>query len=101
MASTVWVCQDQGWVGEALPAELGAVMAVLTTVVAVLMVANVPYHSFKGIDLNGRVPFAVIFIVVLAFGLVTVDPPKILLLASLCYAISGPFEHVRRWRKRS
>lgn len=100
MASTVWVCQDQGWVGDALPAEIGVIVAVLTAIVAVLMVANVPYHSFKGIDLHGRVPFVVIFFIVLIFGLVTVDPPKILLLASLCYAISGPFEQVRRWRKR-
>jgi hypothetical protein len=54
------------------------------------MVANVPYHSFKGLDLHGRVPFVAIFLVVLVFALVTVDPPKVLLLASLCYAASGP-----------
>jgi len=99
MACTVWVCQDQGWVGAALPAELGILAAALTTVVAILMVANVPYHSFKGVDLHGRVPFVAILLVVLIFGLVTVDPPKILLLASLTYALSGPFEQLRRWRK--
>lgn len=99
MACAVWVCQDQGWVGAGLPPEVAVLAAVLTSVVAVLMVANVPYHSFKGFDLNGRVPFVVMFLVVLVFGLVTVDPPKILLLTSLCYALSGPFEQVRRWRK--
>jgi len=98
LACTVWVCQDQGWVGAALPAELGVIVALLTAVVGILMIANVPYHSFKGFDLNGRVPFVVIFAIVLVFGLVTVDPPKILLLASLCYAVSGPLVQLRRWQ---
>lgn len=100
MACTTWVCQDQGWVGAALPVEVAVVVAALTSVVAILMVANVPYHSFKGVDLHGRVPFVAIFFVVLIFGLVTVDPPKILLLASLVYAISGPVEYLRRGRRR-
>jgi CDP-diacylglycerol--serine O-phosphatidyltransferase len=73
-------------------------MALLTTIVAVLMVANVPYYSFKGIDLQGRVPFVAMFLVVLVFGLVTVDPPKILLLASLGYAVSGPIMALRKGR---
>jgi len=73
-------------------------MAVLTTAVAVLMVANVPYYSFKGVDLQGRVPFVVMFLIVLVFGLVTLDPPKILLLASLTYAISGPVMALRKLR---
>lgn len=99
MACTVWVCQDQGWVGSALPVELAVLVAALTAVVAILMVVNVPYHSFKGFDLHGRVPFVAILAVVLVFGLVTVDPPKILLLASLAYALSGPVEQLRRWQK--
>ncbi|WP_439100677.1 CDP-diacylglycerol--serine O-phosphatidyltransferase [Congregibacter sp.] len=99
MACTVWVSQDQGWVGGALPGELAVLVAVLTTTVAILMVVNVPYHSFKGFDLHGRVPFVAILAVVLVFGLVTVDPAKILLLASLTYALSGPVEQLRRWQK--
>lgn len=101
MACTVWVCQDQGWTGSAIPMELALLVAALTAVVAILMMANVPYHSFKGFDLHGRVPFVAMFFIVLIFGLVTVDPPKILLLASLTYALSGPLEQFRRWRKRS
>ena len=95
MACTVWVCQDQGWVGDALPTELSVLAAALTATVAILMVANVRYHSFKGLDLTGRVPFVAIFVIVLIFGLVTVDPPKILLLASLTYAVSGPLAALR------
>lgn len=99
MACVVWVCQNQGWVGADLPAELAVLVAALTAIVAMLMVVNVPYYSFKGIDLHGRVPFVGMFLIVLVFGLVTVDPPKILLLASLAYAISGPLQLLRKGRK--
>lgn len=100
MGSAVWVFNDMGFYGANMPLELGVVMAALTILVAVLMVANVRYHSFKGIDLHGRVPFVVMFLIVLVFGLVTVDPPKILLLVSLTYAFSGPVLAVRDWRRR-
>lgn len=99
VACMIWVCQDQGWVGAALPAEVAALGAAITGLAAILMVARVPYHSFKGLDLHGRVPFVAIFIVVLLFALVTIDPPKVLLLASLAYAVSGPLALLLRARR--
>ncbi|MEH6569719.1 MAG: CDP-diacylglycerol--serine O-phosphatidyltransferase [Halioglobus sp.] len=99
LASMVWVCHDLGWEGASLPYELGVLMAVLTAIIGMLMMANVPYYSFKGIDFRGRVPFVVIFLVVLVFGLVTVDPPRILLAAALIYAASGPVLRVVRRNK--
>ena len=96
LACLVWVCQDQGWIGDAIPAEVAILSAAITAAAAILMVARVPYHSFKGLDLHGRVPFVVMFLIVLAFALVTVDPPKVLLLASLAYAASGPVALLRR-----
>ena len=99
IASMVWVCHDLGLVGADLPRELAIVVAVLTAVVGFLMVANFPYYSFKGVDFRGRVPFVVIFAVVLVFGLVTLDPPSIFLLAGLAYALSGPIMKLRSLRK--
>ena len=99
MGSTVWVFNDMGFVGGELPVELGAAMALLTIVVAVLMVANIRYYSFKGLDLHGRVPFVVMFLIVLGFALVTVGPPKILLLAAATYGISGTLMALGRSRK--
>lgn len=90
IVSAVWVCSDLGWVGADLPRELIIVLAGLTAISGILMIANFPYYSFKGIDFHGRVPFVVMILVVLVFGLVTLDPPLVLLIASLCYAISGP-----------
>ena len=98
LACTVWVCQDQGWVGDALPIEVAIAGAAITAAAAILMVARVPYHSFKGLDLHGRVPFVAIFLIVIVFALVTVDPPKVLLFASLAYAASGPVAMLKRGR---
>jgi len=98
MASTVWVCHDLGWVGDALPVEVAVLVALLTAVIGVLMVANFPYYSFKMVDLHGRVPFVVILLVVLGFSLVTVDPPRVFLLVFLAYAASGPVMLIRRRR---
>ena len=40
-------------------------------------------------------------LVVLVFGLVTVDPPSVILVASLLYALSGPVMQLLRWRRRA
>ena len=97
----VWVCQDQGWTGAAVPYEVAVAATVVTALAAILMIARVPYHSFKGLDLHGRVPFFAMVLIVLVFALVTVDPPKVLLVASLSYALSGPVLLLRRGRRGS
>ena len=99
VASSVWVCHDLGWVGDALPTELAIVVGLLTATVGILMISNFPYHSFKGIDFHGRVPFVVMIAVVLVFGLVTLDPPSILLVAFLAYAASGPVMQLVKGRR--
>ena len=100
IASTVWVCHDLGLVGNALSRELSFLVGLLTATVGFLMIANFPYYSFKGIDLRHRVPFVVMIAVVLIFGLITLDPPSILLAGFLVYALSGPVMQVVKWRKR-
>lgn len=100
IASAVWVCQDAGWVGDALPYELAVLIGLLTGLAGFLMIANFPYHSFKGVDFRSRVPFVVMIAIVLVFGLVTVDPPRILLMAFLAYAASGPLAQFLKWRKQ-
>jgi CDP-diacylglycerol--serine O-phosphatidyltransferase len=100
IASAVWVSHDLGWVGENLPAEIEVVVAVLTAVIGIMMIANFPYYSFKGVDFRGRVPFFVMILMVLVFGLVMLDPPLILLVAFLGYAASGPVLQLRRLSHR-
>ena len=99
IATTVWVCHDLGLEGADLPRELAVVVGILTASIGFLMIANFPYYSFKGIDFRGRVPFVVMIAVILVFGLVTLDPPRILLIAFLTYAASGPVMMVLKRRK--
>ena len=99
IVSAVWVCSDLGWVGADLPGEVTVLLACLTATAGILMIANFPYYSFKGVDFHGRVPFVVMILVVLVFGLVTLDPALVLLIASLGYAASGPVNLLLKRRK--
>ena len=100
IVSMVWVCHDLGLVGDAIPTEIAVLAGLLTATIGFLMIANFPYSSFKEIDFRGRVPFVVMIAVVLVFGLVTVDPPSVILIGGLVYALSGPFMQLLRWRRQ-
>lgn len=85
VAGTVWVGFD---------VEVGLFLSVLaalvTLVAALLMVSNIRYKSFKGIDFKGRVPFVAILAVVILFVIIASNPPAMLLILATLYAISGP-----------
>ena len=99
IVSAVWVCNDLGWVGAGQPVELGYLLGVLTATIGFMMIANFPYYSFKGLDFHGRVPFVVMIAVVFVFSLVTLDPPLVLLISFLGYALSGPVMAVVKKRR--
>ncbi len=62
----------------------------VTILVGILMVSNVRYHSFKQLDLKGRVPFMSVLIVMTVFVLIAVQPPLVLFSMSAVYAVTGP-----------
>jgi CDP-diacylglycerol--serine O-phosphatidyltransferase len=98
VGGAVWIGTDNGISGE----SIGLLVAVLTALSGLLMVSNFRYHSFKVLDLHGRVPFMFIVLVMLGFALVVLDPPVLLFLMFLFYAISGPvFTLVRRRQRLS
>ena len=74
--------------------EVGRILAiftaVLTGVVSLLMVVNIPYYSFKEIELRKRVPFFSMLFVVFIFALISIDPPIILVSCAFIYVVSGP-----------
>ena len=53
------------------------------------MVSNVPFYSFKDINFRRAVPFWAILLVVLAFVLVSFDPPIVLFVLFWAYGLSG------------
>jgi CDP-diacylglycerol--serine O-phosphatidyltransferase len=86
VAGLVWFSTDYGISGASM---MPAAFAV-TIITGALMVSNIRYHSFKRLDLKGRVPFISILVVVLIFVLVSSDPALVLFALSVLYALSGP-----------
>lgn len=75
---------------------LASVMAVVTGLAGLLMVSNFSYYSPKTINLRERIPFVTLVLIALAFAVVTVDPPAVLLTLCIAYSISGPLKAL--WR---
>jgi CDP-diacylglycerol--serine O-phosphatidyltransferase len=53
------------------------------------MFSRVRYFSFKTFPRGEKVPLAWIFLVVLAFVLLSLDPPSVFLVLALVYVVSG------------
>ncbi len=96
----VWALDDTGIRGVDLPLVLVMLFALMVAAAGLLMVSNIKYYSFKDLDLKGRVPFVAILVVVLVFAVVFSDPPRILLLIFLAYAVSGPVQYLMQLRRR-
>lgn len=76
---------------------MAGLLAVVTAMAGVLMVTNIKYYSFKGIDFKGRVPFFYIVIVILVLAFLAWRPDRHLLMLAVVYALSGPVMH---WKTR-
>ncbi|WP_242523600.1 CDP-diacylglycerol--serine O-phosphatidyltransferase [Microbulbifer salipaludis] len=85
VASMVWAGHDAE-----IGAGLGTVAALVTVAAGLLMVSNFHYTSFKKLDFKGRVPFVMMLAIILVFSLVTIDPPRVLLVIAILYTFSGP-----------
>ena len=53
------------------------------------MVTNVPFYSFKDIQVKRSVPFAVIVLLVLGIAVINIHPPIVLFLLFVVYGLSG------------
>jgi len=95
VAGIVWAFSDYGIQGS----KMSFLVALMVAAAGMLMVSNIKYNSFKEFDLKGRVPFVAILVVVLVFAVVFSDPPRILLLAFLVYAASGPVQYLLHMRR--
>ncbi len=100
VAGTVWALKDFDVDGADMPVLIVMLYALLVALVGVLMVSNIKFYSFKDLDFRGRVPFVAMLIVVLVFAVVSTDPPRILLLIFLAYALSGPIQLLLQLRGR-
>jgi len=101
VAGLVWIVTDlraTKWISVS-GADLAWLSFVLTVYAGITMVSNVPFYSFKDIDLKKSVPFIFVIGVVVLFVLVSSDPPSVLFALFLLYGISGWLLWLWRWRR--
>ncbi|MFZ4076558.1 MAG: CDP-diacylglycerol--serine O-phosphatidyltransferase [Legionellaceae bacterium] len=102
LSSFVWVCYVHDW-SYAWNSVLAACLMVMS---AILMVSNIRYHSFKQLDVKGKIRFLHVLLVVIGFIAIASNPSVMLCFASLSYALSGPVQtlialhRMRRQRTR-
>ena len=53
------------------------------------MVTNLPYYSFKDIQMKKSVPFAAIVLIALIIAVINIDPPLVLFALFVSYGLSG------------
>ena len=96
VAAFVWMVfsydtQGSSWSGTTL---------FITAIASFAMVSNIPYYSFKDINLKGRMPFLGMIVLVFIFVLISWDPPNVLFILSLLYFISGPIVALPYFRNK-
>jgi CDP-diacylglycerol--serine O-phosphatidyltransferase len=73
---------------------VSAALAVLTTLVAVLMVSRLRYRSFKDFDLRNRRSYIVVLPIAAALVAVLTHPKGALLTLATAYLVSGPVAYL-------
>lgn len=94
IAGLIWFSHEHHFSGT----HLRFVALPIAIIIACLMVSNVRYHSFKKIDMRGKVPFVMILLLVLLFVAVALDPAQNLFLIFFVFALSGPI--LTLWQRR-
>ena len=83
--------------GGILRTDLSWFMFAITLLAGLTMVTNVPYYSFKDFGGKRSVPFALLIGMVLLMAVISIEPPTMLFLLFVLYALSGYVLYV--WRK--
>ncbi len=86
VAGMIWLGTDLEIPGK----KISIIVALILVSLAILMVSNLKYYSFKEVDFKGHVPFFAVLVVVLIFSVIAWDPPSILFAVFFLYALSGP-----------
>ncbi|MGH8226254.1 MAG: CDP-alcohol phosphatidyltransferase family protein [Gammaproteobacteria bacterium] len=97
IAGMVWLADSLGFTGDGV---LVLPIALLTIFVALLMMSNLGYYSFKEFKLDRRLAVPTVLIVPLFFICVALSPPGVLFGAFFLYALSAPVWWVVRLDRR-
>ena len=93
IASMLWISEIYHWDSMVM----GFIAISVAIVVALSMVSNILYLSFKDLDLKKHVGFALVFCIVLAYMIFFRYPAQTLFGLSVVYFLSGPVIYI--WKK--
>jgi len=93
MAGFIWVATDMGISRHSLAWP----MFVVSLYAGLTMVTNVPFYSFKDIQMKRSVPFVVIVLIAIGIAVINIDPPIVMFGIFVVYGLSGYFVYF--WRK--
>lgn len=93
VAGFIWLMTDAGIDGE----DVRWITFGLTLYAGLTMVTNVPFYSFKDIQMKRSVPFVVIVLIALAIAVINIHPPTVMFGLFVVYGLSGYVLY--GWRK--
>jgi CDP-diacylglycerol--serine O-phosphatidyltransferase len=89
----IWIMTEL----EIKPYNVAWIMFAVALYSGLTMVTNVPFYSFKDIQMKKSVPFAVIVLIALGIAVINIYPPVVLFAVFVVYGISGYV--IYGWRK--
>lgn len=81
----IWLMNDMGYQG----AEVIWATFAICLYSGLTMVTNVPFYSFKDVQMKKSVPFAVIVLLALVIAVINIHPPIVLFALFMLYGLSG------------
>jgi CDP-diacylglycerol--serine O-phosphatidyltransferase len=89
----IWIMTEY----EVKPYDVAWVMFGVALYSGLTMVTNVPFYSFKDIQMKKSVPFVVIVLIALGIAVINIHPPIVLFAIFVVYGLSGYVLYF--WRK--
>ena len=93
VAGFIWLMTDAGISGRQVP----WIMFGFALYAGLTMVTNVPFYSFKDVQMKKSVPFTVIVLIALGIAVINIHPPVVLFGMFVIYGLSGYV--VYGWRR--
>jgi CDP-diacylglycerol---serine O-phosphatidyltransferase len=93
VAGFIWVMNDL----QVRPGDVSWIMFAVALYAGLTMVTNVPFYSFKDVQMRKSVPFAVIVLIALGIAVINIDPPIVLFGLFVVYGLTGYMLYA--WRK--
>lgn len=95
----VWLMNERLGVRGADP-YVPYVSVAVAILIGLTMVSNVPYYSFKTLNMKRSVPFLTIVVLVFAFALVMYDPAAVFFAVMVMYWLAGYGFALWRWLRQ-